>query len=402
MINEFLMLEDCYDTMCPTSIIHPSQLLNDVMGVKQVGNTTHRLYSPQLGDNCRVYTYNFETKQVELDTILAVDHIIGDFDLFEVSSYRTPPVKVTSHDKLAMGNKGARFSCSFGSCNKMSRKLLLQAIKYNNLPSIEEGMCMWYDNNGEDIDINMDSDTGILIGYILGSGGVNLFRDEEQIVIYPKTANDRDIVLDIIEDKFNNKLEHKLITNGKNREIIIITDTDFIDWFKTTHSTGEDLQLPSQYYSAPEEYINGIIYGMTQSSGKKSINSNKNVMYFTVIAKSQKMIDQFNELLFLYLNISAHTSSFKTNERSLFISNIRVNDYVCDVLGIMITDDEKKFIPPTTVYELEEYSDLESILSVRVKNAGKVHETYRLHLKNNNAIIGLNGLIYKTELGIHM
>jgi len=196
--------------------------------------------------------------------------------------------------------------------------------------------------------------------------------------------------------------DYRISTNNSGRTIIIITDKSFLEWFTTTHCSGEDLQFPSQYYSAPEEYINGIIYGITQSAGRKSINRNKNVIYFTIITKSKLLSNQLNELMFLYLNISAHTSSFVSKDRPLYISNIRMSDYVCDVFGIDVTDDEKKCIPPSSVYELEDYADLDTILSTNVKKLGKTHETYRFHLKNNNSIIGLNGLIYKSETGIHL
>jgi len=397
MLNELLILNDCYDDTCPTSIIKIPELMGDIIGVKQVGNITHRLYSPVVKDNARVYTYNFETKQVELDTIIAIDHIIGDFDLFELSSYKSSPVQLTNYEQIMIGRKYPNFKSYFCSCNKLFRKLVLQAVNYNILPM--EEFSMWFDNNGEDVDIPMNSNIGILIGYILGSGGVVDYNECEQIAIYPKTADDTNIVLNILSEYLPSV--DVTVINGR-KTIIAITNKPFIDWFKASHGKGNNMQFPSQYYAAPSDYIVGIIYGLIQTAGKISINHRKNVMYYTIISKSKLFADQLNELLFLYLNISSHSSSFTANNIEYYISNIRVIDEVVEKLGIEITEDQQKFIPSNSKYAPDDYEDLEAILSVRVNKIGKTHETYRLHLKNNNTVIGLNGLIYKAEPGLHL
>jgi len=403
--SEFLLLNDYDDETCSTSILHPSQLLDTIIDIKQAGSNTRKIYSPNLPDNARVYTYNFDTNQVELDSILAVEHIVGEFDEYQLSSYKTIPVRLTSYDQIKTNASVLTPNPKFTPCNKLGNhsKLLLQVERYNNLADVDDIAMVASDESGE-IEIPMTYDIGVLFGYWIGNGTVRKKQGVKHIEIIPANDIDESLILAIIEKWFpDSYLVTNILVLGTKR-IIDIEDELLANWLETSHGILQNKQLPSIYYSAPSEYIEGIFRGVILASSRLSVNKYKNVLYCTVASRSELLVSQLIELLSLHLSIPASKSKFKMSgsDKYLYIVNIRVTDTTNELLNLSIDDDMIKFIPKANATHLNQYDDLITIMRPKLELLGKTTETYMFRLKNNNNIIGLNGLIYKSHVGLRL
>jgi len=405
MQTEFLLLNDSTDNLCLTSILHPSQLLNDIIDIKQSGANTRKIYTPDLPDNARAYTYNFETHQVELDTILAVEHVIGEFDSYTLKSYKTSPVQLTNYDQIKTNTSRLEPNPKFTPCSKLGSytKLLLQVDKYSNVANVDDCVIVASDDDSE-IEIPMTYDIGVFIGAWLGNGTIRKRAGNKFIEVITNNEDVKQIVLNILQNWFPDSYEVTTIRNNGNKDIIVIEDGLLADWLDITHGIMHNKQIPSVYYSAPDEFINGLVCGLIKSTSKLSINKYKNVLYCTIASKSKLLIKQIIELLTLYMSVPASESEFqiKDTQKFLYIANIRVTDEVQGILNLEVPDDYVKFIPKSNTSRLNGYNDLITIMRPKLELNGKVSETFMFRMKNNNNIIGMNGLIYKAHIGLRL
>jgi len=374
--------------------------MDEIIDIKTIGNITSKTFKPNLSENLRVYSYNFRTNKVELDEIVAVEQITGNFQTCELSTYKTVPMIMPSQDRIATVDRTLGYKLKFSTTKELLNTKGLAVLQIENYSSkCDEEISFNISNDSDELDIPMNFDMGVLIGHWLGIGKVY----NDSVCFLPSSEAHATVIMDMLTINFPNHMDNVEKRYNKWDKIeITVTIPIFTDWIVATHGEAENKQLPVQYYSANKQFIDGLFYGLLMSTGRYSINNHKKVSYFTLSSISKTLTTHIIELLNLYESIHANLSEFTIEKtgKHLFLANIRVTSDVIDKLPItsFSGDIPEEYIPKSNRHTLKADDNLIVITRMTIKQVEDQNSDYIIHLKNNGNIIALNGVIHQAKL----
>lgn len=234
--------------------------------------------------------------------------------------------------------------------------------------------------------IQLTLKNGFLIGYWLLRGGFEKIKKDD--IDHPSWSGKIEHI-EIFKNLFNeNTYLNKSFKN--NLELIVLIDPEFTDFLKFYFKQSKNKTFPLWIYSAPIDFIQGLMYGLICANSYISIDSNNNY-YLTIKIINSNLIHHINQLFEYRLNIYSKLIgddkylSFKINTKLFELIEFGKNEK-------LIFPENSDNIDPVINKEIK-YNSFKILPWYKCKITKKtVESSFALDLDNNNAHMISNGL----------
>jgi hypothetical protein len=354
------------------------------------GNNVHFINGIEIIEhfNCELVDSNSEFLKYSINEDVYIDSLTKNNNL-EFSKIINIYIKQTPGVIYDLFLNNATYYISNVLCFNLKQK---KSYFVKNLENIEKKFLLQnIDKFNSDVidsleNIKLNLTNGFLVGYWLLRGGFQQIKKND--IEHPSWSGNPENI-DLFKILLKN--ETYLIKDFKNNlESIVLINEEFTDFFKFYFKQSRNKTFPLWIYSAPLEFIQGLLYGLIAANSYISVDS-KNNHYLTIKIINSNLIYNINQLLEFRLNIYSKVIG-KNNYLSL-----KINNKLYELLKFGI---DEKFI------KVNEFNDIDPILSKEIKydkykilpwykckiNKKEVDNLFSLELENNNIHMISNGL----------